>query len=196
MNPLTLALPQMDDPPAAESRQLYEALLGRAMAYAERLVPRAQALEISHDVAVEILRRFDGEATPALLYVAVTNRARTLWRGAQRRAVTEAAYLEVQSSTVPAWAEPGADLELHELRDQLESVIAAMPAGMRDAFLLVRDEGVSYKEAATRLGVGIGTVHTQVSRANALLRECVRRYRAGDAQLSPSLRRSPPMRRP
>ena len=44
---------------------------------------------------------------------------------------------------------------------------------------LVRDEELSYKDAAARLGVAVGTVHTQLSRANALLRECIQRYQAG-----------------
>ena len=54
-----------------------------------------------------------------------------------------------------------------------------MPRAMRETFLLVRDEELSYKEAAARLGVSVGTVHTQLSRANALLRECIQRYQAG-----------------
>jgi RNA polymerase sigma factor (sigma-70 family) len=178
-----------DQPPAPDSRRAYEAVLVRAMGYAERLLPRDQAFEVSHDVAVEMLRRPEDQVAPALIYIAVTNRVRKLWRAAQRRAAHEGAYLEMRSTIVPGWAEPGSDLETRELRDLLEAVIADMPSGMRDAFVLVRDEGLSYKEAAARLGVGVGTIHTQVSRANALLRECLRRYRADATESSASLRR-------
>jgi DNA-directed RNA polymerase specialized sigma24 family protein len=49
---------------------------------------------------------------------------------------------------------------------------------MRSVFVLVREEELSYKETAARLGITVGTVHTQLSRANALLRDAVANYQS------------------
>ncbi len=57
-----------------------------------------------------------------------------------------------------------------------------MPAGMRAVFILIREEELSYKEAAARLGLRVATVHTQIARASLLLKECVARYHAGRAR--------------
>ena len=113
-----------------------------------------------------------------MLYLRVTSRLRNLWRAARRRASLDRAYVEMQTRAVPAWANPGAELEARELRKRIEAVVAHMPDAMREVFILVREEELSYKETAERLGVSVGTVHTQLSRANALLRECVARYHA------------------
>ncbi len=180
MNRLASSPQRMDDPTSAhDPRRTYEAILVRAMRYAERLVPRDQAFEIAHDVAIEMLRQTPDRVNGTLLYIRVTSRVRNLWRATQRRAALDRAYLEMRSSAMPAWAQPGADLEARELRERIEDVLAQMPSAMREAFLLVREEELSYKETAARLGITVGTVHTQLSRANALLRECVERYRAG-----------------
>src|SRR5262245_38125518 len=122
-----------------DPRRLYEDILVRAMRYAERVVPRDQAFEIAHDVAVEMLRRPPDRLTGTMLYLRVTSRLRNLWRANQRRAATDRAYLEMRAAHAPAWAEPGSALEAEELADRIDEVLSRMPRGMRDAFLLVRD---------------------------------------------------------
>ena len=164
---------------ARDPRRQYEEILVRAMRYAERVVPREQAFEIAHDVAVELLRRPPERLSGTMLYLRVTSRLRNLWRASQRRAATDRAYLDMRAATAPSWADPASALEAEELAGHIDDALARMPRAMRDAFLLVRDEELSYKETAARLGVSVGTVHTQLSRANVLLRECVKRYRDG-----------------
>jgi RNA polymerase sigma-70 factor (ECF subfamily) len=190
MNRLAPLPPRMDDQASAsppDQRRTYEEILVRAMRYAARIVSRDQAFEIAHDVAVEMLRRPAASQTSGpLLYLAVTSKLRNAARATQRRAAREGAYLETRSAAVPAWAQPGADLEAGELRERIQEVVARMPSGMREVFLLVREEELSYKETATRLGVSVGTVHTQLSRAAALLRECVKRYQADSPNASRS----------
>jgi RNA polymerase sigma factor (sigma-70 family) len=178
----SIPAPPPDSSSARDPRRLYEEILVRAMRYAERVVPREQAFEIAHDVAVEMLHRPPDRVNGTLLYLRVTSRLRNLWRANQRRAATDRAYLDMRAATPPSWADPGSALEAEELGARIDQVLDQMPRGMRDAFLLVRDEELSYKETAARLGVSVGTVHTQLSRANALLRECVQRYRDGAAR--------------
>jgi RNA polymerase sigma-70 factor (ECF subfamily) len=167
------------DRPVSDPKRLYEEVLQRAMRYAERLVPRDQAFEIAHDVAVEMVRRPPERLSGTMLYLRVTSRLRNLWRASQRRAATDRVYLEMRTARAPAWADPAAGIEAEELRACVRDALDRMPRGMRDTFLLIRDEELSYKEAAERLGVSVGTVHTQLSRANALLRERIQRHQAG-----------------
>jgi RNA polymerase sigma factor (sigma-70 family) len=153
-------------------------MLVRAMELAERYLPRDQALEVAHEVASELLRLSADRVTGTLLYIAVTNRLRRHARAARRRSAAESAYGEKWSSAIPAWVEPGAEMEIRELQLRIERVLAEMPPGMREIFSLIREEGLSYKEAAARVGVRVSTVHTQLSRASALLRQCVADYQA------------------
>jgi RNA polymerase sigma factor (sigma-70 family) len=168
---------RMHEPPTEpDARRRYEDLVARATPIARRFVSEAQADEVAHDVAVDLLPR--SEVSGPLLYIAVTWRLRVVWRNSARRAANEREYFELRAGATPAWAQPDAGLEVGELRERIRHTLAQMPAGMREAFMLVRDDELSYKEAAERLGVGVGTVHTHVSRANALLRDCVKQYHA------------------
>src|SRR4051812_4977519 len=164
-----MTAPAREQSVATDQKRLYEDILQRAFRYAERLAPREQAFEIAHDVAVEMLRRPPAKMSGTMLYLRVTSRLRNLWRASQRRAATDRAYLEMRSTRTPSWADPAAGIEAEELRARVRETLDRMPPGMRDVFLLIRDEELSYKEAAARLGITVGTVHTQLSRANALL---------------------------
>ena len=179
-----MSRPAPTPPPSAEhatphdQRRMYEDVLVRAMRRAQRLVSREQAFEIAHDVAVELLRYPPDRITGALIQLRLVSRLRSMRTAGDKRATRDRAYIEMRST--PAWAQPDSGLEAGELRDVLAAAVAAMPDGMRAVFLLVREDELTYQEAAARLGVAVGTVHTQLSRANAILRECVERYRAGE----------------
>jgi RNA polymerase sigma factor (sigma-70 family) len=160
------------------NRRRYEDALTRAMASAERHLPRDEALEIAHDVASEMVGLPAERVTGGLIYVAVTTRLRMHRRSRERRAKNEGRYHEIWSRIPSVWIDPAASVELRELEGRVAACVAAMPARMREAFLLIRDAELSYRDAADRLGVGVGTVHTQFSRATALLRECVAQYQA------------------
>jgi RNA polymerase sigma-70 factor (ECF subfamily) len=88
----------------------------------------------------------------------------------------------------PSWAGPDARLETRELVRVVDATIADMPDAMRQIYLLVRQDDHSYRDAAAALGIGVGTVHTQLSRANALLRKAINDYRAA----SPTIETAPP----
>jgi RNA polymerase sigma-70 factor (ECF subfamily) len=66
------------------------------------------------------------------------------------------------------------------LRD-LDRALARISEEQRQVILLVALEGFSYQEAATVLGVPIGTIRSRLSRGRPALRDAMDR-RAGDAQ--------------
>ena len=73
----------------------------------------------------------------------------------------------------PADPEPGTEEKViaAERRRQLRECIARLPEDQREALILTQLEGVSYEEAAARLGTSEGTVKSRVNRAKAKLKE-------------------------
>ena len=66
-------------------------------------------------------------------------------------------------------------VEAKELEAKLNRAIAAMPASHRDAFTLVKGEGLALAEAAEVLGTTVTAVKLRVFRANEALREAMSR---------------------
>jgi RNA polymerase sigma-70 factor (family 1) len=71
----------------------------------------------------------------------------------------------------PAPADAVAEAE--ELRHRVDRTLAALPPRMREAFVLSRDEGLSYDEVAFRMGISVKTVGVHISRALAALRKAI-----------------------
>jgi RNA polymerase sigma-70 factor (ECF subfamily) len=57
---------------------------------------------------------------------------------------------------------------------RLAAALAALPAGQRDALLLLAWGDLSYEQAAVALGVPIGTVRSRLSRARGRLRQALK----------------------
>jgi RNA polymerase sigma-70 factor (ECF subfamily) len=77
---------------------------------------------------------------------------------------------------------PAAQADKLMWRDMLRA-LERLPAEQRDVVLMVSVEDLSYAEAATVLGVPIGTVMSRLARGREKLRECT------DAGPRPALRR-------
>ena len=63
-----------------------------------------------------------------------------------------------------------------DIREQLrriETALAALPSLPREVFVLVKVEGLSYREAAEWLGVPLGTVQSRLWRAVCLLQKAL-----------------------
>jgi RNA polymerase sigma-70 factor, ECF subfamily len=56
---------------------------------------------------------------------------------------------------------------------RLAAALAKLPAGHRDALLLVAWGDLSYEQAAVALGVPVGTVRSRLSRARGRLRQAL-----------------------
>jgi RNA polymerase sigma factor (sigma-70 family) len=168
------------DPPG--EREAYERTVHRALRVALRLVPRAEAIEAAHEVASALIQAghasADGnEPSDALVGTAVRNRLRNAWRADRRRADAEELHAQDRPHETPAWSKPDAVVEADELSRVISAAVLDMPDAMRRVFLLIRRDERSYHDVAKQLGVSPGTVHTHLSRANARLRDAVRRYR-------------------
>ena len=83
--------------------------------------------------------------------------------------------LEDQESLPTPDGDPLRCLEWRELQERLEAALMELPPSYRDAFVLVKVEGLSYREASGWLGVPIGTVQSRlwraVSRLQVLLKD-------------------------
>jgi RNA polymerase sigma-70 factor, ECF subfamily len=84
----------------------------------------------------------------------------------RRKAGAVEAPLDDEEDTGSGWALE-TPVEVHEI----ESAIAALPEGARDALVLHALYGYSHLEAAQMLGVAEGTCKAQLHRARRLLRE-------------------------
>ena len=86
-----------------------------------------------------------------------------------RRSNREGGNIDVEdmAAVLVANTDPTASRQLYEL----ERALARLPLEQRESILLVGLEGLRYDEAATILGVPIGTVRSRLSRGREALRK-------------------------
>jgi RNA polymerase sigma-70 factor (ECF subfamily) len=92
---------------------------------------------------------------------------------ARRRAVEHAAASLRQAAAGPAV--PSAASEANELRALIHSEISKLPGTFRAVVVLCDLEGLSYREAADRLNLPIGTIQSRLARARRRLRRALTR---------------------
>jgi RNA polymerase sigma-70 factor, ECF subfamily len=100
--------------------------------------------------------------------------ARRLCIDRQRRARLEERHASAEPGPgeIPAPVSNGADDWLHarELAERLEEGLAALPASQREAFSLLRQEGLTHVQAAEALGTTASAVKLRTHRAYEKLR--------------------------
>lgn len=110
-------------------------------------------------------RRRDGEVRP-WLFAILHNLALNRMRQTRRRG------LSLTLDDAPASALAAAPAQDHAVRHgELIHALARLPEDQRSVLLLVSVEDLSYAEAATVLGVPVGTVMSRLSRGRQALRE-------------------------
>ncbi len=72
-------------------------------------------------------------------------------------------------------AETSAVLDTPVEEEELEAAIASLPQGARDALVLCGVYGYEHSEAATMLGIAVGTCKAQLHRARGLLKDRLER---------------------
>ncbi|GAB4419446.1 MAG: RNA polymerase sigma-70 factor [Bacteroidia bacterium] len=86
-----------------------------------------------------------------------------------RQRVRLAHQHQTQTQTQAPDMTPQDDLEAHELAGRLHVALARLPGRCREAFLLSRHDGLSYREVAARMGISVKTVEAQIGKALRLL---------------------------
>ena len=76
---------------------------------------------------------------------------------------------EDENFLLPDHDDPFTKLTTQEMEIELSKAIAALPQKNREIYKLVREKGLEYHEVAEKLGITIGTVCTQISRATTHL---------------------------
>ncbi|WP_437590491.1 RNA polymerase sigma factor [Sorangium sp. So ce1000] len=99
-----------------------------------------------------------------------------------RRSRRERNALDVLATDPCAWTAPEGRAEMHALSPGVRRALAALSPSFRDTVVLVDLEELSYKDAATRLGVPVGTVMSRLHRGRKLLAEALRSEAAADVR--------------
>jgi RNA polymerase sigma-70 factor, ECF subfamily len=163
-------------------REQYAPLLRFA---AGQVGSRPEAEDIVQEVLLRVWRDRERIATDrpvkSYLFAAVRNevidRARRdtrqrKWHGPLPGTVGREGMVEAADAADPS---SGTDpAELSELEAAVRSAVASLPERCRTAFLLCREKGLTYAEAAEVMGISPGTVRIQMSRALAALRSSLR----------------------
>ncbi len=88
--------------------------------------------------------------------------------------ITRNHYLQTLSDNFLTEAgNPALYCEYRELQHTVDGAVAGLPPKMREVYLLSRNEKMSYKEIACRLGIAENTVRKQLSNALKSLRASV-----------------------
>jgi RNA polymerase sigma-70 factor (ECF subfamily) len=158
-------------------RSYYPGLLRFAHAH---LGDRGEAEDVVHDVFLRVWRereRVGGDRSLRVyLLASVRNRVIDVvrHRAVRRRWVQEDAGEREDGGggmlgvRAPALASEG--VELGELDAAIRQAVAALPERCRTAFLLCKEQELTYAQAAEVMGVSPATVKTQIARALAALR--------------------------
>lgn len=133
-----------------------------------------EAEDIAQQALVEAAQhidRFRGEAeVTTWVHGIALNLARNhLSRSPQRRMLFESD--EVLEESESPNSDPCDQAIQRQALVQLSEALSGLPEGSVRALMLVAVDGLSYEEAASELGVPIGTIRSRVSRARAEVRQ-------------------------
>lgn len=153
--------------------ELYKAHASRVYALCLRLTAdSAKARELTQDVFVrawEALPEFRGEANITTWLHRIAVNAMLMQRRTERRRTARVALADDDTDdagAVAAGATPPMDVAT---AIDLERAVAALPPGVRRAFVLHDVEGYSHEEIARMTGLAAGTLRAQLHRARQLL---------------------------
>lgn len=185
----TTRTPEAD--PRTRFRRLFDPCEGTLLRHARRLhggdEDRAQdlaqeALVRAYDAFLRGLFR-EGAPPCAWLHRIATNhfvneyRRRRRWEaGTTVDALTHGGDTGPAATHAPTTARPDTVLERAHLDEPLERALRALSPPLRAAVLLVDLEERTYEEAATLLGVPVGTIRSRLSRARYLLQAALADY--------------------
>lgn len=137
-----------------------------------RLDNAADAADLAQDTFVRLLSSTPGEplnlTAPRAYLATIANR---LTINLYRRRSLEQAYLAALAE-VPEELAPSLEHQalVLEALDEVDRVLAVLPAKARQAFLMAQLEGYTQEEIASRLGISVRSVQRHLARA---FEECI-----------------------
>jgi RNA polymerase sigma-70 factor (ECF subfamily) len=156
--------------PGGDPRQRLD-LLYRDQAPKLRLRLRARlgSSEEANDLVHDAFARLVGACSAERLREpgAFLNRiVRNLLIDRSRRLATRPPHVAIDLEPRIAVAPAQADgIELEQMRNRYREIVAALPARMRQVFVLHRIEGQTYQEIAARLDISVRTVEWHIAEA-------------------------------
>ena len=169
----TVIRDSMSDP------ERFAVLVRRHAPAIQRYVTRRIGREAAEDVAAEtFLIAFrqrgyytdDGRDCLPWLYGIVTRLAHRHWRS-ETRQLNLLARTGIDPVTEPFTDRVDAEVSANAAKARLAAAVARLPAGQRDALLLLVWADLSYDQIARATGVPMGTVQSRISRARRRLRK-------------------------
>jgi RNA polymerase sigma-70 factor, ECF subfamily len=180
----------VSDEPPAELSQIYEAYHGKVLAYAAKLLGRAEADDIAQEVFIKVGRSLGTLEDPAKLaswiYAITLNtvrdavRKRTTSPGGLASACLHAAADEEEDSLLAhlpdtASRTPEEATSRNEMIACYLDYVKELPRDYYVVYALSEFEELSNEEIARRLALTLGTVKIRLHRARAKLFEQLRR---------------------
>ena len=170
--------PISPDSPRADAETAFVAMVeahyARLGAFATRLVgSRATAEDVLHEVLLRIWRRresFSFQDPLAYLYQAVRHEADS-WHRRQTRELRRTVGQELGEAQADLRADPAGSLEADDLARMVDRTVASLPPRRREIFRMQREQGLSYAEIASLLGISVKTVEIQIGYALRAIRQ-------------------------
>lgn len=153
---------------------MVEAHYARLGAFATRLVgSRAAAEDVLHEVLLRIWRRrevFSFQDPLGYLYQAIRHEADT-WHRRHSRELRRTSGEEAGAHRPDPRADASHTVEAEELASMLERTVASLPPRRREIFRMQREQGLSYAQIASLLGISVKTVEVQIGYALKAIRQ-------------------------
>ena len=144
--------------------------------YSNRII---NAVDVAEDIVTEFLIRFFKNKETAInilnvesyLFQSIKNES---IKYIQRNKFSDFddRYFSLESLDL----NPHQQLVFDELQQLLKNAIDQLPPKMKEVFLLIREEGLSYKEISAQLGISVKTIENHMTRAIAQLRVIIENY--------------------
>ena len=150
-----------------------------ALRYALRKPDYDTADDIAQEVAIDCALRLRrnrwrvAKSERALVESMTRNKLSTLKVKKKNRREREEQFMAERSACCPEWMNPARGWEQQEEELIRSQALEELPLKCRSAFLLVRDGGVSRREAGRKVGVSFGLVVNHVARAERHLADCL-----------------------
>ncbi|MBH1963299.1 MAG: sigma-70 family RNA polymerase sigma factor [Comamonadaceae bacterium] len=118
----------------------------------------------------------------ALLYKIARNLLTDTYRRSDARGTPDERVVEPDDEAGPATLQPDAILESRQRFEAIADIVDSLPPRCREAFILVKFDGLSHADAAARMGIAVKTLEMQVQIA---LKACWTRLDALDGRAGP-----------